>query len=137
MKLSKEEILYMRAIASLAKVDAKACIAEGNTVSFLVPPGQMGAAIGKKGNTIKMFREKTGKKMEVYEYHKKAEDFVKKALKGVEMTNIEKKNVEGKNIISLALDPTNKRKLMQAPGSLARVRKVASTVYGIGEVRVG
>lgn len=136
MKLSKEEILYIKAIGAIAKVDAVDCMIEAQTVSFLVRAGQMGAAIGRNGGTIKRFKEKTGKNMEVFEYGKEAEGFVRKAFKGVEIGRVEVADAGKKKVMSLILDSTNKRKILQNLGRLSRVRKIAEKTYGVEEIKI-
>lgn len=134
MKLGKEEILHIRAMAALTSVDAVDCLVEESSVSFLVQPGQMGVAIGKKGSTIKNLRQRIGKNVEVYEYQPNAADFVKCAFRGIDIDSAEVDSPG--STLYIGMNSTNKRRMLQELGTLSRVRKIVKKTYGINEVRL-
>jgi N utilization substance protein A len=136
MKLNKEEILYIKAIGALAKVDAVDCVLGSNSVSFLVRPEQMGFAIGKNGSNIKRFKYKTGKNMDVFEYHPKAEDFVKNAFRDVKIESVKVNGDGNQKSLSIRVDSTNKRKILQNLGNLSKVRKIVKKTYDINDVKI-
>jgi N utilization substance protein A len=55
---------------------------------FVINPGDMGLAIGKKGASIKKASEVMGKKIEVVEYNNNAEQFLKNCFLPAQVTSI-------------------------------------------------
>lgn len=60
-----------------------------NRLIFVVNPGEMGLAIGKKGASIKKAMEVMGKKIEVVEYSTSPEQFLKNCFLPAQVTSIE------------------------------------------------
>jgi len=60
-----------------------------NRLIFVVNPGEMGLAIGKKGASIKKAMEVMGKKIEVVEYSPSPEQFLKNCFLPAQVTSIE------------------------------------------------
>ncbi len=60
-----------------------------NRLIFVVNPGEMGLAIGKKGASIKKAMEVMGKKIEVVEYSTSPEQFLKNCFLPAQVTAIE------------------------------------------------
>ncbi len=136
MKLTHGQILYIKALQSIANVRAVDCMANEHTITYLVRPAQMGLAIGKNGETVKKIREKIGKNVEVFEYAKQPEDFLKRAFRNVSFGEVSIVSKGKKKEITLVLDSTNKRKLLQNPGRLKKVREIANKTYDVESVRI-
>jgi N utilization substance protein A len=59
-----------------------------NRLIFVVNPGEMGLAIGKKGASIKKAMEVMGKKIEVVEYSPSPEQFLKNCFLPAQVTSV-------------------------------------------------
>lgn len=64
---------------SLTGASSRDCVIDerNSRIIFVVNPGEMGLAIGKKGASIKKASDAMGKRIEVVEYSDSAEQFVK------------------------------------------------------------
>lgn len=138
MRLGSTEIQYLNALQSISKTLAKDCVYNENTITFLVPAGQMGIAIGKGGTNAKKLREILHKNVEFFEFQKTAENFVKNAFNGVQFTGFENSQDEnGKAILVAKIDPENKQKLLLNPGKIKRLKELAKRNYEINDIKIG
>ena len=82
VKLTEDDMRLISQFESLTGGRSRDCVIdERNERSiFVVNPGDMGLAIGKKGASIKKASEVMGKKIEVVEYNSNPEQFLRNCL---------------------------------------------------------
>ena len=88
--LSDEARQYIALFEDATEVAARDCIVdeEFDRVVFLVPPGEMGKAIGPGGRRVKRLEERIGRSVELVEDADRAEDFVANALAPAAVYNV-------------------------------------------------
>ena len=88
--LSDEARQYIALFEDATDVAARDCIVdeEFDRVVFLVPPGEMGKAIGPGGRRVKRLEERIGRSVELVEDADRAEDFVANALAPAAVYNV-------------------------------------------------
>ena len=91
----------------------------------------MGAAIGKKGKNVESLRNIFKKNVEVFEYCKDVESFLRKNLK-IEIQKIEEEN----NSITLHLRPEDKKKLLGNRAKIRRIKKILEKNYKVKGLRL-
>ncbi len=80
VELSDEARRYIGRFDELTGVAPKDCLVEGDRLVFLVPAGEMAAAIGQAGETVKGVERKLGRSVELVEDADTPEAFVASAL---------------------------------------------------------
>ena len=80
VELSDEARRYIGRFDELTDVAPKDCLVEGDRLVFLVPAGEMAAAIGRDGGTVATVERKLGKSVELVEDADTPEAFVASAL---------------------------------------------------------
>ena len=80
VELSDEARRYIGRFDELTGVAPKDCLVEGDRLVFLVPAGEMAAAIGQAGETVEEAERRLGKSVELVEDADTAEAFVASAL---------------------------------------------------------
>ncbi|MEM3437653.1 MAG: NusA-like transcription termination signal-binding factor [Nitrososphaerales archaeon] len=82
IKLTSEELGLISLFQSISGATAKDCIIDNkmNRVIFVVNKGEMGLAIGKKGQSIRTLEKLIGKPVELVEYSDDPKEFIEKAL---------------------------------------------------------
>jgi N utilization substance protein A len=75
---------------SLTGAGSRDCVLDerNSRLIFVINPGDMGLAIGKKGASIKKASEAMGKKIEVVEYNSNPEQFIKNCFLPAQVTSI-------------------------------------------------
>jgi len=136
LKLGLEEINLINALDSVARVSARDCFVENNTVVFFVPEDKMKKAIGKKGATIQDMKKKLGKNIELFGYTPEPENFLSKAFYKATVEGVEIKKIKEKKIAIIKTDSTNKKIILQNLRRLNKIKELARRNYDIEEVRI-
>ncbi|MFH0954856.1 MAG: NusA-like transcription termination signal-binding factor [Candidatus Micrarchaeota archaeon] len=137
MRLGTQEIAYLNVFQNVSKTLAKDCIYNEQMISFVVPKGQMGLAIGKQGINIKKLRELLNKNIELFEYQKNAEGFVKNAFPNAAISEIRLMEEEGKKTVVIAADAENRRKILINGAKIKRLKELAKRNYGVDDIQIG
>ncbi len=80
IELSDEARRYIGRFDELTGVAPADCLVEGDRLVFLVPAGEMAAAIGQAGETVESVERDLGKSVDLVEDADTAEAFVASAL---------------------------------------------------------
>jgi NusA-like KH domain protein len=133
-----EEIQLINALYSVSNVQAKHCMIEGSTVTFLVDEQAIGKAIGRQGANIKKLGGRLNKAVEILPFATDGKDFTSKALKMYKIVaeELEVKEENSKKTIFLRLDMDNKAKLMRNLGRLKRLKQILKNDFEIESIRV-
>lgn len=126
----------MNALDAIAKVSARDCFVEGDSVVFLIPEKDMNRAIGKSGSTVELLKKRIGKRVELFEYTEQPEKFFERAFFKAKIVKVEIKDMKDSKIAIVSVDATNKKIILQNMRRLKRVKELAKRNYGIEEVRI-
>ncbi|MEN6610415.1 MAG: NusA-like transcription termination signal-binding factor [Methanoregulaceae archaeon] len=87
-----KERRYIEELRILTKSTALDCIIDDrfDRVIYVIRPGDMGLAIGKKGENIRRLQNVLGKRIEMVEYAESLEAFVTNIFKPAEVSRVEK-----------------------------------------------
>ncbi len=95
MKLGMEELEYMNLIEKMTKAHVKDCVLTDGELVVVIQEGDMGLAIGRKGENAAKVREKIGKKISFIEYSNNKEKFIRKLFAPAVLETVEE---DGENI---------------------------------------
>ncbi|MDD5148759.1 MAG: NusA-like transcription termination signal-binding factor [Candidatus ainarchaeum sp.] len=136
MKLGADEIFYLNALNSVSGANARDCVVQGNTASFLVRPAELGMAIGKNAVNINKLKKKLGKNIEIFEYSENANDFFKKAFYNIRFKSVDSAEEHGKKILAVSVDAENRSKMLNNSGKIKRIKEIAKRNYNIEEIKI-
>lgn len=87
-----KERRYIEELRILTKATALDCVIDDrfDRVIYVIRQGDMGLAIGKKGDNIKRLQNVLGKRIEMVEHAEKPEDFITNIFKPAEVMGIER-----------------------------------------------
>lgn len=87
-----KERRYIEELRILTKSTAIDCVVDEkfDRILYIIKPGDMGLAIGKKGENIRKLEKVLGKKIEMVEYHDNLEGFVANIFKPVDIARVRK-----------------------------------------------
>jgi len=90
VKLTEDCMRLISQFESLTGAGSRDCVVDerNGRLIFVVNPGDMGLAIGKKGASIKKASEVMGKKIEVVEYNSNAEQFIRNCFLPAQVTSM-------------------------------------------------
>lgn len=86
-----KERRYIEELRILTKATALDCVIDDrfDRVIYVIRPGDMGLAIGKKGDNIRRLQNVVGKRIEMVEFSENPDAFIKNIFKPAEVTGIE------------------------------------------------
>ena len=136
MRLGSEEIFYLNALNSASGANARDCVVQGNVITFLIKKEELGKAIGKDAVSVKKLRQKLKLNVELLEYGKDVEEFIKKALYTVKIKGVKVSEKNSKKIATVELEPGEKRKLLGNTSRLKRIKALAQRNYNIEDIKL-
>ena len=111
IKITDNEMKYMALFGNMTGATILDCVineGEGNII-FAVKKGEIGLAIGRKGEKIKRFKKLTNKQIEVFEYYDSPLKFIRKAVKPAKIREIKMVDrVDGGQIAMVRVEPRDK-----------------------------
>ena len=92
-----KERRYIEELRILTKSTALDCVIDDrfDRVIYVIRPGDMGLAIGKKGENIKRLQNVLGKRIEMVEYAENPDEFIANIFKPAEVVGIEREADNG------------------------------------------
>ena len=92
-----KERRYIEELRILTKATALDCIIDDrfDRVIYVIRPGDMGLAIGKKGDNIRRLQNVLGKRIEMVEFAETADSFITNIFKPAEVTGVEHSTATG------------------------------------------
>jgi len=136
MRLTSDDIFYLNALNTASGANARDCIVQGKVITFLIKKKELGKAIGKDAQAVKKLGEKLRLHVELLEYTENVEGFIKKALYNVKVKEVKVSEKEGKNFVTVALEPGEKRKMMTNMSRVKRIKALAKRNYSIEDIRI-
>lgn len=88
LKLDPDSFGLSNVMEKITKVRVKDCFVERDIIYFVVAPGFIGKALGKKGVNIKKVQQVLGKRIRVIEFSNDVARFVKNIIAPLEVENI-------------------------------------------------
>jgi N utilization substance protein A len=138
IKLTGEEMRYIALFENITGATARDCVIDekGDRVIFVVKPGDIGLAIGKRGSRIKLLHKMVTRDVEVVEYADAPEVFIRNAFspaKVRELRIIERS--DGRKIAIANIDPRDKGVAIGKNGKNAeKTRLFAKRYFQIDDV---
>jgi transcription termination/antitermination protein NusA len=73
---------YMSLFEQITHAQVKDCFVDAhlNLLTFVVQPGQIGKAVGKKGSNVRLIENKLKRKIRVIEFHPEKINFIKNMI---------------------------------------------------------
>ncbi|MHA1651326.1 MAG: NusA-like transcription termination signal-binding factor [Candidatus Helarchaeota archaeon] len=136
IKLGGNEIRYISLFESITGAVARDCVIDDDRIIFIVKPGNICIAIGKKGINIKRVRDFLQKPIEVVEFAQSPEDFIKNTLAParIKMITITERR-DGKKVAMVTVNEKDRGIAIGKNGkNVARARMLARRHYNIEDV---
>jgi N utilization substance protein A len=136
-----KERRYIEELRILTKSTALDCVIDDrfDRVIYVIRPGDMGLAIGKKGENIKRLQNVLGKRIEMVEFAETPDTFITNIFKPAEVTAIEKPADNGPVNVIVRQRSDLGIAIGKAGCNIEKARILCRRSYGIevGEVLLG
>ena len=139
IKLDEDSMHLISQFESLTGAGSRDCIVDDRNgrIIFVVNPGEMGRAIGKKGASIKNASEVMGKKIEVVEYSPDPERFIRNCFLPAKLTSVEFQDVDSMRIVQVGVQDEERGIAIGKEGkNIYKAKRLAERQHDISDVRL-
>ncbi|UGV39884.1 NusA-like transcription termination signal-binding factor [Methanococcoides orientis] len=135
IRLSTECVRYIALFESMTDASIKDCIIDDGRVIYVVNTGDMGAAIGKRGDNINRVKRSVDKHIELIEYSDEPVTFIKNAFGTVSIKSVKISSKGDKKIAYVDVSASEKGLAIGRNGSnIEKVKMVVSRHHDIDDV---
>jgi N utilization substance protein A len=134
IKYDMELMKLMALFSGVTDAKLKDCFSEGETLYFIVDEHELGRALGKGGQKVRMLQAKLNRKIKIVEFNPDPKEFVKNLVYPTRIKAIEER--DGKIKIE-AEDSTGRGYLIgRAAQNLRATESIVKRYFKIEEIRV-
>ncbi len=124
---------------ALTGASSRDCVMDdrNHRIIFVVNPGEMGRAIGKKGASIKNASEEMGKRIEVVEYSPSPEQFIRNCFLPAQVTEVEIMEENDQKVALVMVRDEDRGIAIGKDGkNIFKAKKLAQRQHDIADVRL-
>jgi N utilization substance protein A len=124
---------------SLTGAGSRDCVVDDRNerLIFVVNPGDMGLAIGKKGASIKKASDAMGKKIEVVEYNSNADQFIRNCFLPAQVTSLKFEGEPGQQTVIVEVRDEDRGKAIGKEGkNIFKAKKLALRQHDIADIQI-
>ncbi|MFP4118122.1 MAG: NusA-like transcription termination signal-binding factor [Candidatus Woesearchaeota archaeon] len=128
---------YMSIFESITHVSLRDCFMDdvNNTLTFIVPPGKVGRALGKNAVNIRTLERKLNKKIKVAEYSEDVKTFIKSLLLPLKVEGVSEIQ-EGIYQIEAPDQRTRSAVIGRSASNLRNLEKNVRRFFDVKEIKV-
>jgi len=139
--ISEDAMRMIAQYENLTGAGARDCIVDDKfgRILFVINPGEMGLAIGKKGASVKKASDAFGKKVEVVEYNADKVQFLRNCFLPVQIQTVtfEPGEEEGSEVAIIEVKPEDRGLAIGKEGrNIIKAKKLALRQFNIANVEL-
>jgi N utilization substance protein A len=139
VKLTEDCMRLISQFESLTGAGSRDCVVDDRNgrLIFVINPGDMGLAIGKKGASIKKASEVMGKKIEVVEYNSNVEQFLKNCFLPAQVTSIQFEGEDDQKSATIEVRDEDRGIAIGKDGkNIFKAKKLSLRQHNIADVQI-
>ena len=138
--VSEDDMRLIAQFENLTGAGARDCVVDEkfSRILFVINPGEMGLAIGKKGASVKKASDAFGKKVEVVEYNPDKVQFLRNCFLPVQIQTVTfEQNEDGDEIAYIEVQPEDRGLAIGKEGkNIIKAKKLALRQFDIVNVEM-
>jgi len=138
IRLTSDEMRYITLLENVTGATANDCIIDNkhDRIIFIVKPGDVGLAVGKRGSRIKLLMRMVGKDIEIVENAENPVDFIKNSFSPARVKEIRiTERLNGKKVAVVKVENRDKGVAIGKDGKTAeRTRFLVKRYFDIDNV---
>lgn len=140
IKITEDCMRLISQFENMTGAGSRDCIVDerNDRIIFVINPGDMGLAIGKRGSTIKKASEVFGKRIEVVEYSDEPEQFIKNCFLPAQVVSVAFEDDEEVGTVAYVDVKAEERGLAigKEGKNIFKAKKLAARQHSIGDVQL-
>ncbi len=138
IKITADEMRYIALFESITGATARDCLIDNtqNKIIFITKEQEAGLAVGKDGPKVIVLKRVTGRNIELREYAKDAQSFIKSAFVPARIREIRvSPRLDGTKIAVIKVEERDKGLAIGRRGERAeRIRQLAKKYYDVSNI---
>jgi N utilization substance protein A len=137
--LTEDCMRFISQFETLTGASSRDCIIDDRNqrIIFVVNPGEMGRAIGKKGASIKKASDEMGKRIEVVEYSPNPEQFLRNCFLPAQVTEVEFQGDDSERVALVSVREEDRGIAIGKDGkNIFKAKKLAQRQHDISDVKL-
>ena len=138
--ISEDDMRLIAQFENLTGAGARDCVVDEkfSRILFVINPGEMGLAIGKKGASVKKASDAFGKKVEVVEYNSDKVQFLRNCFLPVQIQTVTfEQNEEGDEVAYIEVQPEDRGLAIGKEGkNIIKAKRLALRQFDIVNVEM-
>ncbi len=136
-KITNDEMVLVNALEQITGARASDVVMTDTSVTFIVRKGDLGRAIGRRGESLRKLRKAIGKNVEIVEESNDLKKFLTNLFHGIAFERYEEKEVGGKKSVFLRVNASQKGKAIGKRGDkINTCRKLVKRHFGVDELKI-
>ncbi len=136
-KITNDEIVLVNALEQITGARASDVVVTDTSVTFIVRKGDLGRAIGRRGENLRKLRNAVCKNVEIVEESDDLKKFLTNLFHGIAFERYEEKEVGGKKSVFLRVNASQKGKAIGKKGDkINTCRKLVKRHFGVDELKI-
>jgi N utilization substance protein A len=135
-----KERRYIEELRILTKATALDCVIDERfeRIIYVIKKGDMGLAIGKKGENIRRMQSVLGKRIEMVEYAEDLQEFLANIFRPVELHSVEKDPATGALLVTIQKKSDLGTAIGKKGANIEKARLLMRKFWGseLGEIRI-
>jgi transcription termination/antitermination protein NusA len=137
IRLNTDDIKHITFFESTTGAKVRDFFTIENQMCFIVNPGDMGLAIGKKGAKVEKMRKSTGKDIIIFEYNEDPEEFLKNMVTPVEVHGLDIATTSGGKTAIIQISREDRSRAIGYNGKkIKAIRTAAKRHFKIDELNL-
>jgi len=139
IKLTSEEMRYITFFEGMTGARVHDCVIDEseNRIIFVVKKGDIGIAIGGRGDKIRKARQVIGKSIRIIEYSDDITEFLKNTFAPAQVKNVNVVEHDGKRVAIMTVEKQEKGIVIGTKGrKIQNAKKLAHRYYGIHDILI-
>lgn len=134
IKFDLDSMKFLSLFQSITHTNVKDCIVESGRMTFVVPQGEIGKAVGKNGVNVKKLEKALNRKIKIVEFNPEIIQFIKNLVYPLNVMDVTEE--DGKVIITPSDSKSRGLLIGRNAQNLRGYEGIAKRYFKINELRV-
>ncbi len=137
VRITRDDMMKITLFEKITGANVMDCISDDERIVFIVKEGDVGAAIGKGGENVKLATEKFGKKIDIIEFSTDLKKFVRNIFAPLKLEDVWVKKYGDDVVVYVRVHPKLRRTVIGNRGkNIDRAVNIVSRLSDVKNIKV-
>lgn len=137
VRITRDDMMKITLFEKITGANVMDCISDDERIVFVIKEGDVGAAIGKGGENVKLATEKFGKKIDIIEFSTDLKKFVRNVFAPLKLEDVWVKKYGDDVVVYVRVHPKLRRTIIGNRGkNIDRAVNIVSRLSDVKNIKV-